>query len=50
MVAATLSAKGFSEQKEATNLLVYSRNKDYGYLFITEFEGVSKRSLEKGLV
>lgn len=50
MVAATLKAKGFSEQKEATNLLVYSRNKDYGYLFITEFEGVSKRSLEKGLI
>ena len=50
MVAATLKAKGFSEQKEATNLLVYSRNKDYGYLFIAEFEGVSKRSLEKGLI
>ena len=50
MVAATLKAKGFSEQKKATNLLGYSRNKDYGYLFITEFEGVSKRSLEKGLI
>ena len=50
MVSATLKAKGFGEQKEATNLLVYSRNKNYGYLLITEFEGVSKRSLEKGLI
>ena len=49
MVSKTLKDKGFGEQKEATELLVYSRNKDYGYLLITEFEGVSKRNLEKGL-
>ena len=49
MVFKTLKGKGFGEQKEATELLVYSRNKDYGYLLITEFEGVSKRNLEKGL-
>ncbi len=49
MVLKTLKDKGFGEQKEATKLLVYSRNKDYGYLLITEFEGVSKRNLEKGL-
>ena len=49
MVLKTLKDKGFGEQKEATKLLVYSRSKDYGYLLITEFEGVSKRNLEKGL-
>ena len=49
MVFRTLKDNGFGEQKEATELLVYSRNKDYGYLLITEFEGVSKRNLEKGL-
>ena len=49
MVLKTLKDKGFGEQEEATKLLVYSRSKDYGYLLITEFEGVSKRNLEKGL-
>ena len=49
MVFKTLKDKGFGEQKEATELLVYSRSQDYGYLLITEFEGVSKRNLEKGL-
>ena len=49
LVRKTLKDKGFGEQKEATELLVYTRSKDYGYLLITEFEGVSKRNLEKGL-
>ena len=49
LVRTTLKVKGFGEQKEATELLVYTRSKDYGYLLITEFEGVSKRNLEKGL-
>ena len=49
LVFKTLKDKGFGEQKEASQLLVYTRNKDYGYLLITEFEGVSNRSLERGL-
>ncbi len=49
LVFKTLKNKGFDDQKKATELLVYTRNKNYGYLLITEFEGVSKRSLERGL-
>ncbi|MFP6872385.1 MAG: S41 family peptidase [Verrucomicrobiales bacterium] len=49
MVRKTLAGKGFGEQKKATDLLVYSRNKDFGYLLITEFEGVKRRKLETAL-
>ena len=49
MVNKTLTDNGFGKQQDATELLVYSRNKDYGYLLITEFEGVKARKLEVGL-
>ena len=49
MVNKTLVDNGFGKQQEATELLVYSRNKDYGYLLITEFEGVKAKKVEVGL-
>ena len=35
MVSKTLEDQGFGEQHEATDLLVYCRSKDFGYLLIT---------------
>ena len=49
MVRKTLEDKGFGEQNKATDLLVYSRSEDFGYLLITEFEGVKRRKLETAL-
>ena len=49
MVSKTLADQGSGEQKKATDLLVYSRNKEFGYLLITEFEGVRRRKLETAL-
>ena len=49
LIKKTLRAKGFGEQAEATDLLAYSRSKDFGYLLITEFEGVKAKKLKAGL-
>ncbi len=49
MVRKTLKDKGFGEQQKATDLLVYSRNKDFGYLLITEFEGAKPKRLAAAL-
>lgn len=49
MVSKTLKDQGFDEQKKATALLAYCRSKDFGYLLITEFEGVKARKLDTAL-
>ena len=49
VVVKTLREKGFSEPRNATDLLVYCRGKDLGYLLITEFEGVRPNKLDDAL-
>ena len=49
LVGKTLRDKNFGELKNSTDLLVYSRNKDLGYLLITEFEGARPKKLDAAL-
>ena len=49
MVRKTLKDQGFGDFKKATALFEYSRSKDFGYLLITEFEGVRPKKLGPAL-
>ena len=49
MVRKTLKDQGFGDFKKATALFEYSRSKDFGYLLITEFDGVRPKKLGPAL-
>ncbi|MBT3637761.1 MAG: hypothetical protein HN531_12530 [Opitutae bacterium] len=49
LVRKTLRDNDLGELKNSTDLLVYSRNKDLGYLLITEFEGARPKKLDAAL-
>ena len=49
LVSKTLRDNNFGELKNSTDLLLFSRNKSFGYLLITEFEGVRAKKLDEAL-
>jgi hypothetical protein len=49
MVMKTLRDNDFCEGKNSTDLLIYSRSKNLGYLLITEFEGARPKRLDSAL-
>jgi hypothetical protein len=49
MVQKTLTANGFGEPKTAGKILSYAHNDKFGYLLIHEFDGVSRRKLDRAL-
>lgn len=49
LVRKTLRDNHFGELKNSTDLLLYSRNKNLGYLLITEFEGARPKKLDAAL-